>query len=426
MKNRILLLLLVSFSFLGNSGFSQTCPKVFFTPNQHHSNCNDEAVDFSLSICQQGVSATTIVFDHVDWNFGDGTVLTNANLSSSHLYTVSGVYHVTAQVYFVVDGVPCSTTAFYFSNYGNPNYFNASGGIKDPQSYCDLTNFTTTNYFECQIQYLNASLNISQTPPYYAIPQPLPLPPVCALSIDCNVTGVVETLLTYSFSVDGVQVVAPNTPFPSGGFNVQTANYEVGQHVAEIVLINKLATPCPVIRTIIFDVLPPVVDSCEYCFTFRPIPGKRYWASAWVKQDVSSQVITYPNTSPNGISLNVSYVGSSTTVNLYPSGDIIDGWQRIAGDFTVPSSATEINIKLVNPTSLTTYFDDVRVHPFNANMKSFVNDPDTFWLTAELDDNNYATFYEYDKEGKLIRIKKETDRGIVTVKENRSSNPKTN
>ena len=59
-------------------------------------------------------------------------------------------------------------------------------------------------------------------------------------------------------------------------------------------------------------------------------------------------------------------------------------------------------------------------------MKSYVNDPETFWLTAELDDNNYATFYEYDKEGKLIRIKKETSRGIVTIKENRSSNPKQN
>ena len=57
-------------------------------------------------------------------------------------------------------------------------------------------------------------------------------------------------------------------------------------------------------------------------------------------------------------------------------------------------------------------------------MKSYVYDPITLWLTAELDDNNYATFYEYDQEGQLIRIKKETARGIMTIQESRSSNPK--
>jgi hypothetical protein len=53
-------------------------------------------------------------------------------------------------------------------------------------------------------------------------------------------------------------------------------------------------------------------------------------------------------------------------------------------------------------------------------MKSYVYDGETFWLTSELDDNNYATFYEYDQEGGLIRIKKETARGIVTIQDTRS------
>ena len=39
---------------------------------------------------------------------------------------------------------------------------------------------------------------------------------------------------------------------------------------------------------------------------------------------------------------------------------------------------------------------------------------------AELDENNYATFYEYDDEGTLIRLKKETVEGIATLKENRN------
>jgi hypothetical protein len=65
--------------------------------------------------------------------------------------------------------------------------------------------------------------------------------------------------------------------------------------------------------------------------------------------------------------------------------------------------------------------DDIRVHPFNANMKSFVYDPVTLRLMAELDENNYATYFEYDDEGNLMRQKKETERGIMTVKETRQN-----
>ena len=121
--------------------------------------------------------------------------------------------------------------------------------------------------------------------------------------------------------------------------------------------------------------------------------------------------------------------GSSTDFTFYTSGEIIDGWQRIVGDFVVPQGAQKIILKLYNTTNnsgsgVPQYFDDIRIHPFNANMKSYVYDPLTLLLSAELDDNNYATFYEYDKEGQLIRIKKETERGIMTIQESRSNNPK--
>ncbi|NRA12676.1 MAG: hypothetical protein HRT57_12035, partial [Crocinitomicaceae bacterium] len=109
------------------------------------------------------------------------------------------------------------------------------------------------------------------------------------------------------------------------------------------------------------------------------------------------------------------------------TGEIIEGWQRIVGSFEIPLNTTDLNIHLKNDhQSIDAFFDDIRIHPFNASMKSYVYDPETYWLTAELDDNNYATFYEYDKEGQLIRIKKETARGIMTIQESRSSNPKEN
>jgi hypothetical protein len=57
-------------------------------------------------------------------------------------------------------------------------------------------------------------------------------------------------------------------------------------------------------------------------------------------------------------------------------------------------------------------------------MKSYIYDPVSLRLSAELDDNNYATFYEYDEEGTLVRTKAETQRGIQTIKETRSAKQK--
>lgn len=167
-------------------------------------------------------------------------------------------------------------------------------------------------------------------------------------------------------------------------------------------------------------------ESCAACFTFKPQIGKRYWASAWVKVETTTPVITYPNVSVKLNYKNAANVATGTSTTLAPTGNIIDGWQRIAGEFTVPAGTIDLQVQLVNsnPTTTPAYFDDLRIHPFNASMKSYVYDPSSFLLVAELDDNNYATYYEYDKEGQLIRIKKETEKGVMTIQESRSSNPK--
>ena len=98
--------------------------------------------------------------------------------------------------------------------------------------------------------------------------------------------------------------------------------------------------------------------------------------------------------------------------------------QRIENEFTVPNAASKIFIKLKNSGTDDVFFDDVRVFPKHGEMKSFVYDPVTLRFVAELDENNYATFYEYDEQGNLVRIKKETERGIMTINENRISLPK--
>jgi len=98
----------------------------------------------------------------------------------------------------------------------------------------------------------------------------------------------------------------------------------------------------------------------------------------------------------------------------------IEGWYLISGVFRLTHNYCSIQVKFPG----NAYYDDLRILPMDAQMKSFVYDPVSFKLTAELDENNFATFYEYDQEGLLIRVKKETEKGIMTIKENRQANKK--
>ncbi len=117
----------------------------------------------------------------------------------------------------------------------------------------------------------------------------------------------------------------------------------------------------------------------------------------------------------------------SETITFRPQGEVIDGWQRISGDFTIPGSAVQMSINLQNEgMNINAYFDDLRIHPFDSNMKTFVYHPVTQRLMSELDENNYSTYYEYDSEGGLIRVKKETVKGVYTIQETRSGTIKVN
>lgn len=155
---------------------------------------------------------------------------------------------------------------------------------------------------------------------------------------------------------------------------------------------------------------------------FSLSPGKKMLFSAWVKEDCGTPCF---KTSYDSSFVKLHFFGSSSPdIILAPTGNIIEGWQKIEGAFTVPSDATTADLTLTNSSMEEIYFDDIRMQPFNANMKSYVYDPHTLKLSAELDENNYATFYEYDEEGQLVRVKKETSQGIKTINETRSAQQK--
>ena len=150
----------------------------------------------------------------------------------------------------------------------------------------------------------------------------------------------------------------------------------------------------------------------------------RFVLSAWVKEEISdSEVLSFDHAK---IELDFPDEADVTDIKETRS-NIIDGWQRIEIEFTIPGVvvASELTgqIKLAN-TSIESgahvYFDDVRIQPYNSEMVSYVIDPLSLRLWATLDSRNFATFYQYDEEGSLIRIIQETERGKVTVQENRA------
>ena len=152
---------------------------------------------------------------------------------------------------------------------------------------------------------------------------------------------------------------------------------------------------------------------------FSPYAGKKMVIGAWVKEDTVCTCQAYTR---NHIQLNFSLAGGGTSnLVLSPTGNMIEGWQRYETVVVIPSNTTGLTLILQASDLSTTYFDDIRIHPYNAEMKSFVYNAVNLRLMGELDENNYATFYEYDDDGTLIRVKKETEAGIQTIKETRSA-----
>jgi hypothetical protein len=150
---------------------------------------------------------------------------------------------------------------------------------------------------------------------------------------------------------------------------------------------------------------------------FALLTGQKYILSYWIRaNDITTNTTDYSGLPTSAI------IGNSQTWPLVKKSNIIDGWQQVEARFTAsnPSNLTALTLAL--PAGY--YVDDIRIFPVDANMKAFAYDPVTQKLMATMDENNFATLYEYDQEGNLVRTKKETERGIITVSESRSANPK--
>jgi hypothetical protein len=153
----------------------------------------------------------------------------------------------------------------------------------------------------------------------------------------------------------------------------------------------------------------------KFCFN-KNKPNRRYIVSCWVNgsHDPAPADLKLPLVQYNGS----TQVGAVTFMTA--KSNVIDGWRLMEGVVEVNASATKVKLKLP-PDFL---YDDFRAFPSAGNMKAFVYHPRNQKLIATLDENNFASFYEYDAEGQLIRINKETEKGVLTVQESRRATVK--
>lgn len=173
-----------------------------------------------------------------------------------------------------------------------------------------------------------------------------------------------------------------------------------------------------------------VIKPCDCIGKFAPQIGKRYLVSAWVKEYLTSNPNNLIASAYTSSRIHITYYNGTTSIGntfVYPQGNIIDGWQRLMGEYVIPSGCTSVSVDLdyfSSQPNMKVYFDDVRVQPTDANMKAFVYDNITLKVMAELDENNFATIYNYDEEGHLTKVKRETAEGIKTVQEGRINSKK--
>ena len=152
------------------------------------------------------------------------------------------------------------------------------------------------------------------------------------------------------------------------------------------------------------------VESEDILVPFSPRTGVKYIVSAWIHQDASDAS---------------NFSGFDLIINnerFSANGPIIDGWQQINGEFELSSGISYFNIAL--QTTVPTWIDDLRIQPLESVMETYSYDNKKLIMLAKHDDLNFSSFFEYDATGNLERTKKETEYGIITMKENRSELPK--
>lgn len=162
-------------------------------------------------------------------------------------------------------------------------------------------------------------------------------------------------------------------------------------------------------------------DYTQVQSSLQLVPEKKYHFSTWVALDgFDNKDMNYGdlNDAPKVSLFFHDEDGASTgATEMAWQGRSINGWQQLKGDFVVPANTASVSLKLEKSDNYTTYLDDMRLQPFNSSMMTYAYDWENMRLSAQMDDNNFTTYYYYDSEGQLYQTKQETARGVMSLQD---------
>jgi YD repeat-containing protein len=151
--------------------------------------------------------------------------------------------------------------------------------------------------------------------------------------------------------------------------------------------------------------------------------GRIYRASVWVHKN-----------SPDNTALVMACdgsVGGTSTYNWQqvlkndPNNIIVGDWILMSVQLTVPenylpsggSHGNGFGISVLNSGSTTAWFDDLMIRPVDAPITGTVYDPKTARVIATLDNENFASWFEYDAAGRVTATYVETRLGVKKTSE---------
>lgn len=164
----------------------------------------------------------------------------------------------------------------------------------------------------------------------------------------------------------------------------------------------------------------------------QPVGHKPYSLQAWVsREDTDVPFYQQPGqVNPDdriGIKLYCRDAAGTligTSPLFEPAGKLVEGWQKIEGEFYLPQNTVKVELGLQSGKNGSgnwkAYFDDLRFQPLKSKMTTYVYDLGDYRLKAVLDDDNFATIYHYDEAGHLYLVQKETIEGLRTIQESRA------
>ena len=151
--------------------------------------------------------------------------------------------------------------------------------------------------------------------------------------------------------------------------------------------------------------------------------GRTYQASVWVHTSSPSSCALIA-TLDGTINGSPAYVYKSILKND-ASNITVGNWTLMTLQITVPSSYIASNgtqgendLRFFTANSGATtpaFFDDMSIHPIDSPISGYVYNPSTGWLTASLDNDNFATTYTYDQAGRVLNVYKETKSGVQLI-----------